>query len=124
LKSRLPLAQYSLKPGDGRGGKVKWEMSVYMNPRYILGMFELLQKKEWDELAKRCEVLCRHDDEGLAPFAARGFTDTAYDHLQGLVAGFLEMSPVSQGPYLSCTDEDVKELRAWMSKNVPELLEL
>ena len=97
---------------------------VYMNPRYILRMFELLQSKDWDALATCCEVVQRLDDEGLAPFAARGFTDTAYDHLQGLVAGFLEMSPVSRGPYLSCTGEDVEALRAWMAENAPELLEL
>ena len=97
---------------------------VYMNPRYILRMFELLQNRDWDALATCCEAVQRLDDEGLAPFAARGFTDTAYDHLQGLVAGFLDMSPVSRGPYVSCTDEDVELLRAWMAENVPELLEL
>jgi len=96
---------------------------VYMNPRYILHMFDLLQKKDWDALGKCCDVIHRHD-EGIAPFTAKGFTDSAYDHLQGLVAGFLDMSPVSRGPYVSCTEEDVKELRARMEENVPELLEL
>ena len=96
---------------------------VYMNPRYILHMFGLLQKRDWEALAKCCALLHRHD-EGLAPFTARGFTDTAHDHLQGLVAGFLEMSALSRGPYVSCTEEDVKELRASMERNVPELLQL
>ena len=96
---------------------------IYMNPRYILRMFELLKMKDWDALATCCELIHRHD-EGLAPFTERGFTDTAYDHLQGLVTGFLEMSPLSRGPYVSCTEEDVKELRASMQKNVPELLQL
>ena len=96
---------------------------VYMNPRYILGMFGLLQQQRWDELAACCAVLERYE-EGLAPFAERGYTDSAYDHLQGLVAGFLELSPVSRGPYLSATEEDVQALRAWMQENVPELLEL
>ena len=40
---------------------------VYMNPRYILHMFELLQKRDWTALSKCCQVLHRHD-EGLAPF--------------------------------------------------------
>ena len=96
---------------------------IYMNPRYLLHVFDLLQSKQWDELAKCCEVLRRHD-AGVMPYGERGFTDTSYDHLQGLVAGFLDMSPVSRGPYLSCTDEDVKALRASMAENVPELLEL
>ncbi|MFH0964761.1 MAG: dihydrodipicolinate synthase family protein [Planctomycetota bacterium] len=97
---------------------------VYMNPRVILHMWKLLREKKWEELRPWCARIRRHDEEGLASFAARGFTDTAYDHLQGLVAGFLKMSPVSRGPYLSAADEDVRKLRAWMEKNVPELLEL
>ena len=95
---------------------------VYMNPRYILRMFDLLQNKQWDELAACCAVVDRLGEKGLAPFTEKGFTDTAYDHLQGLVAGFLDMSPQSRGPYVSCTDEDVKQLRSWMEANVPELL--
>ena len=63
-------------------------------------------------------------EEGLAPFTAKGYTDTAYDHLQGLVAGFLDMSSKSRGPYVSCTEEDVSQLREWMEANVPDLLVL
>lgn len=96
---------------------------VYMNPNYILRMFDLLQNKQWDELATCCTVLEKLGEDGLAPFTEKGFTDTAYDHLQGLVAGFLDMSPRSRGPYISCTEEDVKQLRSWMEANVPELLE-
>ena len=96
---------------------------VYLNPRVILHMFDLLKAKQWDPLRKWTDLLQRHD-QGLAPFAARAFTDSAYDHMQGLVAGFLKMSPRSRGPYVSCTEEDVAQLRAWMQDNVPELLEL
>ena len=97
---------------------------VYMNPRVILHMFDLLQRKEWDELEVWSQRAQRLTTEGLAPFTARGFTDTAYDHVQGLVAGFLQMSPRSRGPYISATEEDVEQLRAWMEKNLPEFLEL
>ncbi len=97
---------------------------VYMNPRYILDMFELLQARDWDKLAACCAVIKSLSQQGLEPYRARGFTDTSFDHLQGLAAGFLEMSPVSRGPYLSATSEDVRSLQAWMKVNVPELLEL
>ena len=96
---------------------------VYMNPRVILGMFRLLQDKNWDELTKSCALLKKYD-AGLAPFSAKGFEDTAYDHLQGAVAGFLKMHPRSRGPYISCTEEDVAHFRAWIAENVPEMLEL
>lgn len=96
---------------------------VYMNPRVILEMFRLLQAKQWDDLARWCRLL---DDyhHGLAEFTERGFEDTAYDHLQGLVAGFLRMHPRSRGPYISATENDVARLRQWMQKHSPELLEL
>lgn len=97
---------------------------VYMNPRVILQMFDLLQNKKWKELKNWCDKINFLDEQGLAPFTAKGFTDTAYDHLQGKVAGFLHMNPYSRGPYISATERNVQQLRAWMKKNVPELLNL
>ncbi len=96
---------------------------VYMNPRLILGIFRLLQEQNWNALAERCAMLDRYH-EGLAPLAARGFEDTAYDHLQGAVTGFLKMHPRSRGPYLSATEQDIVDFRAWIEQNVPEMLEL
>ncbi|MDP8285755.1 MAG: dihydrodipicolinate synthase family protein [Candidatus Electryonea clarkiae] len=97
---------------------------VYMNPRIILHMFELLLQKKWDELKVWTDRVKFHLEVGLAPFEAKGFTDTAYDHLQGLVAGFLKMHPCSRGPYISATEEDVKILRKWLKENIPEFLDL
>lgn len=97
---------------------------VYMNPRVILLMFDLLREKKWDELKKWTDLLHLYDENGLKPFTEKGFMDSAYDHMQGLAAGFLEMKPVSRGPYISATAEDVAQLRQWMQDNTPELLRL
>ena len=97
---------------------------VYTNPRLILHIFGLLQQQKWDELKPWTDKLEYFNEEGLRPFTERGFTDTAYDHLQGLVAGFLVMHPRSRGPYLSATNEDVEQLRAWLADHFPEMLEL
>ena len=97
---------------------------VYMNPRVLLHMFELLQREKWDELQRWSDLVGRLFNEGLAPFAEKGFTDTADDHVTGVVAGFLKMSVRSRGPYTSASDKDVGQLRAWMQANTPELLEL
>jgi len=97
---------------------------VYMNPRVILLMFDLMRRGEWDKLAPWDAMVNQFIDVGLAPFAAKGFTDTADDHLLGTVAGFLKMSVRSRGPYVSATDEDVRQLRTWMQGNTPELLRL
>jgi len=97
---------------------------VYMNPRVLLRMFELLSLKEWDELKPWADLVGRLITDGLAPFVAKGFTDTATDRLMGVATGFLTMSVRSRGPYTSATDEDVAQLRTWMAANTPELLEL
>lgn len=97
---------------------------VYMNPGLVLGWWDLLKRIKWDELRTWTNRLELHEKEGLAPFRARGFSDSAYDHLQGLAAGFLTMNPRSRGPYTSATDEDVIRLRTWLQKNLPEFLEL
>ena len=96
---------------------------IYMNPRVVLRMFDLLLAQDWDELrvwtdrVKRLHV-------GLAPFTEKGFTDTAYDHMIGAVAGFMKMPPRSRGPYRAATEQDIAALRDWLASEVPELLQL
>ena len=97
---------------------------VYLNPRVTLMMFDLLKAKKWGELKVWTDMLHFYHVEGLKPFTEKGFLDSAYDHVQGLVAGFLTGNPWSRGPYLSATEADVKALRAWMAENTPELLQL
>ncbi len=97
---------------------------VYANPRIVLHMFELLQQQKWDELKPWTAMIERLGEEGLQPFTEKGYTDSAYDHLQGLATGFLSMDPRSRGTYLSATEEDVQQLRAWMAANIPEFLQL
>ena len=97
---------------------------VYMNPRVLLHMFDLVQQKKWDELQPWTDMVNRLIEEGLAPFVAKGFTDSADDHLMGVATGFLTMNARSRGPYTSATEQDVLQLRAWMKANTPELLQL
>ena len=97
---------------------------VYMNPRVLLHVFSLLQQEKWEDLRPWTSKVDRLVSEGLAPFAGKGFTDTAYDRLMGVTSGFLSMSVRSRGPYASATDDDVRQLRDWMEANTPELLEL
>ena len=97
---------------------------VYMNPRVVLHMFDLMRRQKWDELNPWTDMLDRLVQEGLRPFTEKGYTDTAYDRLMGITTGFLTMSVRSREPYISVTDQDVHELRAWMEANTPELLKL
>ena len=95
---------------------------VYMNPRVILHMFDLLAKKKWDELQPLTDQVALLIKEGLKPFAKRGFTDTGFDRLMGKASGFLSMNVHSRGTYLSPTSKDVNSLYKWMNENTPELL--
>jgi len=95
---------------------------VYMNPRVIMHMFDLLYRKQWDELQPLTDQVARLIQEGLRPFAARGFTDTGFDRLMGKASGFLTMNVRSRGTYASATDEDISALQKWMQENTPELL--
>jgi dihydrodipicolinate synthase/N-acetylneuraminate lyase len=97
---------------------------VYMNPRVMLHMFDLLCRKQWDELLPLTEQVKRLIEEGLRPFVSRGFTDTGFDHLMGKASGFLKMNVRSRGTYASATDEDVFALRQWMQENTLEFLKL
>ena len=87
-------------------------------------MFDLLKQKNWDELKPWTDKIEHLGAAGLQPFAEKGYTDSAYDHLQGLATGFLKMNPRSRGTYLSATQEDVQQLRTWLAANLPEFLEL
>ena len=90
----------------------------------ILRVFDLLRQKRWTELKVWTDKLDLLHSEGLRPFTERGFYDTAYDHMMSLAAGFLKMSPRSRGPYLSATEEDVAQFRAWLKEHLPEFLEV
>ena len=96
----------------------------YTNPRITRLMFDLLRQQQWDELRPWTDKVERLIGEGLKPFTDKGYTDTAYDHLQGLVAGFLTMHPRSRAPYVSATPEDVEQFRRWLAENMPEFLKL
>ena len=97
---------------------------VYMNPRVILLMFDLLKQQKWDELQSWTDLVQKLIHKGLSPFAEKGFTDTAFDRLMATASGFLKMGVRSRGPYLSATEDDATQLRVWMEANTPELLKL
>lgn len=97
---------------------------VYMNPKLVLHMFQLLVNKDWNHLQRWMEKVARLFSEGLSPFEKKGFQDSACDHMLGLVAGFLSMDPRSRPPYISATWDDVARLRSWLEVSIPEFLDL
>jgi 4-hydroxy-tetrahydrodipicolinate synthase len=97
---------------------------VYMNPRYTLKMFELLYAKHWEALKPMTDQVHRFFVDGLAAIFSKGCLDSAIDRLLGRTTGFLKTNLHCRGPYTSCTEADMTQLRDWLQANIPELLEL
>ena len=95
---------------------------IYMHPQYLLEMFALLQAQDWEELQGRTDYLKKLKTTGMDPFREKGYKDTAIDRLTGKASGFLTMPVQSRGPYASATEDDVRQLRAWMEANTPDLI--
>jgi hypothetical protein len=97
---------------------------VYWNPRVVLGLWEHLREQRWDKLDEVAPKLSALSDFLASHFAAKGFTDTAYDRMGGRASGFLKTGLRSRAPYPSATLEDVERLRLWYADNFPEMLQL
>lgn len=98
---------------------------VYMNPRVILRVWDLLKQKDWLALGKWRAAYKRYREEVIVPLVDKGYTDTALDRLQGTACGFLRTSLWSRGgPYPSATAEDLETLKTWLANNWPEFLEM
>ncbi len=97
---------------------------VYLNPRYTLKMFDLLYARDWESLRPMTDAVRRFFVDGLAPVSEKGCLDSAIDRVLGRTAGFLKTNLRCRGPYTSCTEADMEQIRRWLQANVPELLEL
>jgi len=97
---------------------------IYMNPPFVLRMFDLLYARDWEALKPMTDQLQWFFSEGLSSVFAKGCADSAIDRLLGRCLGFLNTSLHCRGPYASCTETDVAEVRAWLAQHTPELFEM
>ena len=97
---------------------------VYTNPRIVLDLWQMLRERNWAAMAPVRESLKRYDTFMNERFGTKGFTDTAYDHLQGMLAKFLGCGLRSRGPYISATPKDLRDLQQWCRCHWPEMLQL
>ncbi|MBI3990876.1 MAG: dihydrodipicolinate synthase family protein, partial [Candidatus Omnitrophica bacterium] len=104
------------------GAKGSYSSLIYMNPPVMLNYFKYCQEGKWEKALSIQSKIRKMDEVGLDPFTNMGYTDTAYDRLQGLVNGFLKTSMNCRKPYRSTCKEDIKKFREWLVKNIPEFL--
>ena len=111
----------NLGPEGARGG---CSAVVYWNPRITLEAWQNVLRKDWPALDAYCDKigeLVKFMDEH---FGTRGYTDTAYDRLGGLVTGFLRTSCRSREPYTQVAPADIDLTREWCRQHFPEFLKL
>ena len=97
---------------------------IYWNPRVVLGLWKRMREQDWGGLKEACApVHLLHQFLGER-YAPKGFTDTAYDRMGGLASGFLGTSLCNRRPYISPSEQDLEDLRAWYRGNFPEMLRL
>jgi dihydrodipicolinate synthase/N-acetylneuraminate lyase len=106
------------------GAKGCCSSAVYWNPNLILRLWRQVEQQDWASVDAACGRLAELFSFLGETFAAKGFTDTAYDRLGAVAGGFLRTSLRSRGPYPSCTQQDVETLRRWCRERFPEMLRL
>jgi dihydrodipicolinate synthase/N-acetylneuraminate lyase len=94
---------------------------IYMNPPFVLRMFELLEAGDYEALEPLSDQVRRFFAEALTGVLARGCLDSALDRLLGRCLGFLQTSLQCRAPYACCTPDDVAAVRSWLENNTPDL---
>jgi dihydrodipicolinate synthase/N-acetylneuraminate lyase len=107
-----------------QGAKGGCSSAVYWNPRVILGLWQQVERQQWDAADATCAQLAKLFEFLAAEFGHRGFTDTAFDRLGAMAGGRVEPGLRSRLPYPAATTGDVARLRAWYREHWPEMLEL
>ncbi len=96
----------------------------YVNPRYINRMWDLLVAGDFQPLKVMSDKLIAYHEQGQATVLPDGYHDTAYDRLDGRLAGFLQTSMNNRGPYRSTNAAEIENMRQWCREHFPEFLEL
>lgn len=97
--------------------------AVYWGPRFVLGLWERVEAKDWTSVDAGCAKLGRLFTFLFETFGDRGFTDSGYDRLGAIASGFLRSSVGHRGPYPHPTPADVECLRTYYARHFPEMLQ-
>jgi dihydrodipicolinate synthase/N-acetylneuraminate lyase len=97
--------------------------AVYWGPRFVLGLWERVEAKDWNSVNVGCAKLDALFRFLFATFGNRGFTDSGYDRLGAIASGFLKTSLGHRGPYPHPTSADAGQLRSYYSQHFPEMLQ-
>jgi len=97
---------------------------VCTNPHFMLDMFALGEKRQWEEALKMQALLVAffRDLERVAAEWDLGLMDPITDKGLGVASGLLVGHQRTRPPYIGWTDEQVAKVRAWLQKDYPQLV--
>ena len=95
---------------------------VYWNPSLFLGLWQDLDRGEWDRLEEACGKLRSLREFMAAALGVKGLTSTAFARIGGRLSGVLRAGLRNRGPYPSASLDDVEQLQGWCNANYPELI--
>ena len=99
---------------------------VLTNPALMLALYDACSRSDDALAAKLTARIQRWMTEAVYPLYA-GVTDNAYwdsaiDRLQAMLNPNMRCGLRCRGPYKSCTQRDVDQVRSWIEHNDPQLL--
>lgn len=106
------------------GARGSYSSVICTNPHFMLQMFELGEKRQWEEALKMQGFLVAffRDLERVAEAAGLGLMDPVTDKGLAVASGLIAGHQRTRAPYIGWSDEGVKTIRAWMQKDYPQLM--
>jgi len=120
---RLFTGEHILASGTPMGVTGSYSSIVLINPEWMADYYEACRSGNWGKAFACQHLVCRLFAAFPKCFRTPHLQDTAIDRIFGQLAGVLRCPLTAEKPYRYGTPEDLARLRAWATKEVPELLD-
>jgi hypothetical protein len=119
---RVFVGEHVLASATPMGATGSYSSLVNTNPAWMLEYFEACRRGRWERAFEIQNQVCRLFSVLDKVCVTPHLQDSAYDRLLGQLAGFLQCPLEGKPPYRSGTPADLRRLRSWVRKNIPEIL--
>ena len=106
------------------GARGSYSSIVCTNPHFMLDLFALAEKRQWEEALKMQGMLVAffRDLERVAGEWDLGRMDPVIDKGLAVASGLIAGHQRTRPPYIGWSDEGVKKVRAWLQKDYARLV--
>lgn len=106
------------------GAQSFYSLFIIVNPRLVLGWYDLCKRGEWDKALEIQKKVYRLTAEVEPIVQAGGWTDMSGDKAWGELSGFLKGSRSVRPPYTTLPDEVMEAMRTRIMEVMPEMITL